>query len=476
MTPPERATGRGLLRLPRPAGLPPAVPLSFAQQRLWTLEQWAPGLPGSIITTLWLLAKPPRPALLARVLRQLLARHEALRSTLRVGASGEAVQVVHASMAVPLPCADLTALAPSQRQAALHQLAVASGRHRFDLLRGPALRITRVRLASGGTEPSWALLLSIHHLVADSTSLGVLAADLAELCRAAREVRTARLPELAAQYPDFAASQRLRLRGTALEAEIGYWRSCLAGARPLRLPADHPRPPQPAWRCRQEAFCWTPELSGSLLELGRSHSASPYLLLLASLQLLLARASGEHDLVLGSSLSQRHVAETAGMVGLLVHTLTLRTSLAGDPDFATALERTRQAVLAAFSHQEVPHEEWLRREHPEVDPVRAPLARVAFTLRAGPDAGTGDSGEHEPPLLQPVDLPQPASRFDLEIHVWLGEDGSIHGLSFYDPDLFAAATIRHLLGRWTALLRSLLADPAAPLSRLLPATVQDLPP
>ena len=437
---------------------PPA--LSFAQQRLWFLDQLEPGSPLYNIPAVVELAGRLDQAALAAALGEVIRRHEALRTRFPAVA-GEPVPVVAESTGFVLPLVDLQGLPGREREEEASRLAAAEARRPFDLGDpggGPLLRAALLR-----SEPErHGVLLTMHHIVSDGWSVGVLVRELGALYSAFAESRPSPLPELAVQYADFAAWQRLRLSGELLESELAWWRRQLAGMPPaLELPTDHPRP---AVRGEQGAVTDfevdEAGLSG-LMALARRQGATLFMTLLAGFAALLQRYTGEDDLVVGTPIAGRTQVETEPLIGLFVNTLVLRVDLSGTPDFAALLERVREATLSAYAHQELPFERLIEVVSPERDLSRPPLVQVLFSLQNAP------SGPLALPGLALTAMPVETGTAKFDLSCTLTETG--HGLSGvleYSRDLFASATIERLAGHFTRLLAGAVDDPQRSLSEL----------
>ena len=328
--------------IPRRRERAPA-PLSFAQQRLWFLDQLFPGNPFHGELVAFRVRGPLRPALLAASLRALGARHEALRTSFPVVA-GHPVQEVAAAPAVALATADLAALPRGSQQDQITRLSRDLAGRAYDLARGPLLRALLVR--RGAEEHVF--LLGLHQIVADGWAHGVLLRDLAALYDAAERRRAPALPPLAIQVADFAVWQREQLAGEALAGHLAYWRRQLAGLPPLALPADRPRPETPSFRGGNVSSSLSAALSAAALALGRGAGATPFMTLLAAFQALLCRAGGEAEVAVGAPVANRGRPELAPLVGFFANTLVLRADLSDRPSFRQLLGRVRETVLAAF--------------------------------------------------------------------------------------------------------------------------------
>jgi amino acid adenylation domain-containing protein len=425
-------------------------PLSFAQQRLWFLEQWAPGsaayhLPG----TLTLHGPLDYPALV-RSLHALVARHEILRTSLPLHA-GQPVQRIAASAALPLPLLDLHALPAAARAALLPALAHACATRPFDLATGPLLRLYLLRLAPHDHR----LLLCLHHLIADGESLARFLHELTALYHAHAGGQPAALPPLPIQYADFAVWQRQWVSGARRDQLLTYWTTQLAGApHQLALPADYPPPQQPTFAGARVPLALDATTTAALLALAQPAGATLFMGVLAALVLLLARLSGQDDLLIGVPVAGRTQPALDGLIGCFVNTLVLRGRLVDNPPFATLLARVRQTCLDAYAHQELPFEQLVAALAPLRDPRVPPLVQVVLTWQRTP----------LPPLvaggltLTPQEGRSGVTKFDLTLDLVETADGVAGGLE-YATERFAAATIQRLVRQFQTLLAGIVAAP-----------------
>ena len=424
-------------------------PLSFGQERLWFLDRLEPGSAAYNIVGVVRLDGRLDAAALAAALDGVVRRHEALRTVFAQGPAG-LVQEIVPEMPIPLPRVDLRALPSERRSAEARRLAEASGGRPFDLAQGPLLRALLLRLDAD----EHLFALTLHHIVSDGWSMGILVRELGVLY----EGRP--LPELPVQYPDFAAWQRARLRGDVLASELAWWKGRLAGAPPLlALPADRPRPP--VQRFRGGAQRDRLPVGGDLQALARRAGATPFMVLLAALDALIARYTGETDLVIGTPVAGRERAEIEGLIGLFLNTLALRVDLSGAVDFRGVLARVREATLEAFAHGGLPFEKLVDELAPERDLSHAPVFQVLLVLQNTPDEPLALPGL----TLSLVEADTATSKFDLVLNAAETGDG-LSILWMYNRDLFDATRIARLRGHFAALLEAALADPGARLDAL----------
>jgi amino acid adenylation domain-containing protein len=432
-------------------------PLSFAQQRLWFLDQLEPGSPLYNVPAAVELAGRLDVPVLAAALAEVVRRHEALRTTF-AAAGGRPVQVISREAGFVLPVADLQGLPAAARRPEAERLAQAEARQPFDLQQGPLLRTVLLKSAA----ESHTVLLTMHHIVSDGWSIGVLVRELGALYPAFLAGRPSPLPELAVQYADFAAWQRGHLSGALLESELAWWRERLAGMpAALDLPADRPRPAVRSLRGAARSFAIDREGLAGLTALARQHGATLFMTLLAGFLGLLRRSTGEGDLAVGSPVAGRTRIETEPLIGFFVNTLVLRADLAGDPDVGELLRRVRETTLSAWAHQELPFERLVEELAPERDASRPPLVQVLFALQNAPAAPLELPGLS----LAASELPTETAKVDLTCTLVETEAG-LAGTIESSRDLFEAPTISRLAGHLGRLLAGAVEDPRRPLSEL----------
>ncbi|HYH46090.1 MAG TPA: amino acid adenylation domain-containing protein, partial [Thermoanaerobaculia bacterium] len=460
-----------LARVPRGDG---PLPLAPAQERLWFMDQMEPdssayNIPGAVR-----LRGPLDVPALASALAGIVARHEALRTRFGV-ADARPVQVIQpaAEMDLQLPVADLAALDSVAREAELLRLATAEAARAFDLAAGPLLRVLLVRLTrpASGTSPEaeHALLITLHHIVSDGWSLGVFVRELAALYGAAGQPGRAALPPLALQYADFAVWQRRWLEEEGeMERQLAFWRLYLAGAPAvLELPLDRPR--SAAGSRDQRGARLTLRLTAAEAQaaggLARAEGATLFLVLLAALDALLLRHTGQEDLVVGSPVAGRDRLELEPLIGLFVNTLVLRCAAGGDPTVREMLARVRSAALGAWTHQDIPFDRLVEAVAPQRDPSHSPLFQVM--LAAQPDVLGGLEGLERAGLaVAPLEVPVASAKFDLAVGIAEPADGSVVLHWVYRTALFDAPTVARLASHFGRLLAAVAAGPERRLSAL----------
>ncbi|MET0400646.1 MAG: amino acid adenylation domain-containing protein, partial [Longimicrobiaceae bacterium] len=433
------------------------IPLSFAQQRLWFVEQMEAGSALYNVPFPLRLRGPLDPGALRRSLAALVERHEPLRTV--VGeVDGEAVQTIRPARGVPLPVLDLSALPPAAREAEAARLVDEDALRPFDLARGPLLRAAFARLAPDDA----LLLLSLHHVVSDGWSRGVFTRELSALYGAAAAGRPSPLAPLPVQYADFAVWQRAWLAAGTLERQLAWWRERLAGAPPLlELPTDRPRSPVRGARGGTRRTELSAATSRALRDLARREGATPFMAFLAGWALLLARWSGQDDVVVGTPTAGRTHEALEGMIGMFVNTLPLRVDLSDDPSFRGLLARARETALGGFAHQDVPFERLVEELGVERSLTHAPLVQAMLSL-PNVEVDALRLGAVEAELVQPRVL---TARHDL-ILALEDETERVAAAVTYRADLFDDATAERMLEQLGVLLDAVAADPGRRISAL----------
>jgi amino acid adenylation domain-containing protein len=443
----QRLRGRGAVPTirARPAGVAP--PLSFAQERLWFMEQLVPGSAAHTIPVALRLRGALDAGALELALGDVADRHEALRMRYPAGEDGRPEVRVCEPDGLQLP---LRVLSGGSADAA-RDLVDAAIAEPFDLAAGPVARAALVRLA----DDDHVLALAVHHIACDGWSADILLADLFALYQARRGGRPPGLAGLPVQYGDYAIGQRDGLSGAA-DGDFAHWQRRLAALPTLDLVTDRPRPPEQTYDGTAHGFRLDPALTGSVRDLARRYDATPYMVLLAGFQALLGRYAGQHDFAVGSPVAGRPLPELEPLVGCFVNLLTMRADLSGRPSFAALLGRVREAAADAYDHQGLPFEQLVQRLDPPRDVSRPPLFQVLFALQ-NYQRGALQAAPAEL-AVEGFALQAWATRFDLELYV-TEDDAGMDGLLIANADLFEPATVARLAAHFTALLTRLLADP-----------------
>ena len=435
---------------------------SFAQQHAWILDQLMPESAPNTLSVTVHLRQVLSTQTFERSLNALVQRHEALRTTFQVK-ENQPLQVIAPSLSIPLPVVDLRALPEEERQAEVQRQVGQEARRPFELGQGPLMRAGLLQLAA----EEHVLLLSMHRSVCDRWSLGLLLRELADLYEAFASGQPSSLPELPLQYAEFALRQQAWLQGEAAAAELAYWKQQLADSPAgQNLPGDRPRLPVPTWQGSTHSLALPGTLSEALRELSRREGVSMEMTLVAALQCLLYRYTGQEDLVIGTVAAGRRRGECEALIGLFENMLVLRTDLSGDLPFRELLERVREAVLGAQAHQELPFEYLVKELHPARALGQNPFFQVMLTLAPPPPA--------LPPgwALSQLEVGVGTSRFDLSLDIQERAEGLLARFE-YSRDLFDEATIARLAGHWQRLLEGIVADPAQPIASLPLLTEQE---
>ena len=444
--------------VPRLGALPAAgeLPLSFAQERLWFVESLQPGSALYNIPQAFRLQGELRADLLERALQAVERRHEILR-TVFTSTSGRPVQVVLSECRIRVPVVDLTALPPVAREEEAHHFLMQEVRRPFELSRGPLLRLPVVRL---GVNEHIVLFIA-HHLIFDGWSMGILMREVGALFSALLQGVEVRLPDLPAQYADFARWQRSWLQGEVLANQVDFWRQRLAGAPPiLTLPLDRPRSAVRSGRGAAQYLPLPEALVDDLRRLGRRQGATLFMMLLAAFQAELSRYAGEQDLCVGISVAGRHRLETEPLIGFFVNTLVIRGDLTEDPDFPTLLGRVRGTTLEAQLHQDLPFASLVEELAPVRDLSHDPLVQVVFVFQNAPAPPLDLAGLSAAPLEVNAEV----AKFDLMLVSGEREGGLTLGLD-YSTDLFDRSTIARLLVQLRDFLAQAVAAPERRLSQ-----------
>ncbi|HEX6292788.1 MAG TPA: AMP-binding protein, partial [Herpetosiphonaceae bacterium] len=456
------AAGRHASALPLIADRQPTdhYPLSSAQAQFWFLEQITPGNPAHVIAAAADLSGQLDAAALEQSLDEIVRRHEALR-TIFMLIDGVPHQRILPTLHIPLSSDDLRATPEAERMIEVERRLQQVARQAFDLARGPLIRATLLQL----DVHSHVLLLVVHHSVADGWSMGVIFRELLALYNAFSQQLPSPLPDLTVQYVDFAAWQRQWLQSEAASAELAYWKQQLQPENTplpvLELPTDRPRPAVQTFQGARHRFTVPDRLRQALEALGQREGVTLFTTLLAAFQVLLARYTGQTDIVVGSPIAQRNHAELERLVGSFANVLVFRGDLSGNPSVRTVLRRLWSVVLGAYEHHTLPFERLVEVLQPQRDPSRHPLFQVAFVLQNMPLPDEQPRGL----ALQILDIDRAAAQFDLKLDL-IPRQNELVGLLEYNTDLFEAATIARLAGHFQALLERMVTNPDVPIAEL----------
>ncbi|HLL47123.1 MAG TPA: amino acid adenylation domain-containing protein, partial [Longimicrobiaceae bacterium] len=426
------------------------LPLSFAQQRLWFLDQLEPARSTYNMPLALRVGGGLDSRALERALSRVARRHESLRTRFP-SEHGRAVQLVEPPRPMRLPEVDLGGLPDQAREAELQRLVADEARRPFDLAAGPLLRGTVVRL--GGEDA--AVFLTMHHIVSDGWSMEIFSREVSQLYRGCSRGEEPRLPELPIQYADYAAWQHAWLSGDNLAAQLVYWRESLAGAPALlELPTDRPRPAVAAHAGAWELARVGEETVEGLRALGRREGATPFMTLLAAWQMVLARYAGQESVVVGTPVAGRTRVETEGLIGLFVNTLALRATVPQEATFRDLLRQVRETTLGAYQHQEVPFEKVVEELRVERSLAYTPIFQVMFALQNN-ERGALDLGSAGQTRLGSGAEP---AKFDLALYLAEAE-GGIRGALSYRVQLWDRGTMERLLEHFGRVLETVAAEP-----------------
>ncbi|MBW4592776.1 MAG: amino acid adenylation domain-containing protein [Brasilonema angustatum HA4187-MV1] len=443
--------------IPRRSQQNPA-PLSFAQERLWFLDQLQPAqslynepyafrLKGSLKLTA-----------LTHSLNEIVQRHEILRTNFTM-VDGQPFQVIAPTLALALPIVDLQLLPEDELEAEVQRLTTDEQARPFDLANDPLVRVTLLQL----DEAQYVLLFTMHHIVCDQWSFGVIIQEIVAFYKAFSKGQPSPLPELPIQYADFAVWQRQWLQGEVREAQLSYWKQQLSSTPSiLELPTDRPRPAVQTNRGAKQSLILSKSLTEALKILSQQEKATLFMTLLAAFGTLLYRYTGQDDILVGTTISGRNRSEIEELIGFFVNTLVMCTDLSGTPSFREILNRVREVALGAYANQDLPFEQLVEKLQPKRNLSHTPLFQVMFQLQNTPTTTL----ELPSLTLSPLEFDKETAKFDLTLGMVEKEQGLIGTLT-YNTDLFDAATIHRMLGHFQTLLSSIVANPDQQISKLL---------
>jgi amino acid adenylation domain-containing protein len=434
------------------------LPLSFAQERLWFLDQLQPSNSLYNIPVGLFLTGELDTGTLERTLNEIIRRHESLRTTF-TQSEGAPKQVIAHELKLRLPVVDLTSLPAADRESEANLRAKEEAQRPFDLSAGPLLRATLLRLA----DDEHILLLTMHHIISDGWSMGVLVKEVATLYDAFAAGQPSPLAEPAIQYADYAVWQRDWLQGAVLEKLLEYWKRQLNGARILQLPADRKRPATPMYHGARCTFELPEEVSRGIKVLAQREGATLFMVLLAAFQTLLRHYTGQDDVSVGTDIANRKRLEIENVIGFFINQLVLRTDLSGDPAFAEVVKRVRDVTLEAYAHQDLPFDRLVDALKVERSLQSSPLFQIKFVMQNAPIP----QFELQNFTVTLLNVSADTSKFDLTLTLW-EEAETIKGWFEYNSDLFDAATIMRLGHTYATLLTTVAARPEITLHDLKP--------
>src|SRR5689334_362600 len=432
------------------------IPLSFSQQRLWFLSQLDPTTPLYNVPEAVELKGPLNVAALEESLNEIIRRHDALRTVFNV-VDRQPVQVCTPSRKLSLKIVDVSHLPLSSRATCAGRLLEAEARRPFNLSHDLLLRATLVRL---DRDHHWAIL-TLHHIVADGWSMGVLIGETAGLYQAFADGKTSPLAELSIQYTDFTQWQREWMQGAQLDSQLEYWKRQLAGAPPLQLPADRPHSAHATLEGARLNFTLPRTLSDSVKRLSDREGATLFMTLLTAFKVLLYRYTQQEDIVVGTAIANRHHGETEYLIGFFLNILVLRTKVSGELTFRELLQRVREVALGAYERQDVPFDKLVEELQPERQLNRNPLFQVVFALHSGLAPTLKLPGLN----VRRLPATSKTSKYDLSLEFVESEAG-LEGFLEYSTELFDAGTIARFKTHYETLLQAIVNNPEQPIAHL----------
>ena len=434
-------------------------PLSFAQRRLWFLDQLDPGIPLYNIPMVMRLRNRLNLKALEKAYSEIVSRHKSLRTTFST-IEEQPVQIIAPASKQLLTVVDLSELPSAEREREAKRLAEREAVQPFDLSVGPLLRLSVICL---GPE-DYFILFTMHHIISDGWSMGVLVREVVSLYGAFVTGQPSPLPPLAIQYIDYAVWQRERMKGEAFEQQVEYWKKALTGVSALEFPLDYPRASMQSFRGAVVNVEIGSEVTAALKELAQREESTLFMILMAAWQVLLMRYTGQEDIAVGTPIAGRTQAETDRLIGFFINMLVLRTDLTGAPSFRQLTRRVREVALAAFAKQDVPFEKLVEELNPERDLRQTPLFQTVVVLQNTPDAPDETAQASD---MQPIGLEAEDGMAKFELMLSLMERvGKLWGVIQYKTGLFEAATIERLARHFEQLLETIAANPDVRIDRL----------
>jgi len=436
-----------------------SFPTSFAQQRLWFLDQFEPDSPFYNIPTAVRIHGPLDIPALQDTIDEIVYRHESLRTTFDTK-NGDPVQVIHPEMTCPLEIIDLRALDAEKREAEALRLANNEARTPFSLKKGPLFRSRLLQLG----HDEHIMLVTMHHIISDGWSIGVFMREVAIIYQAFISGQDSPLPDLEIQYADFSTWQRDWLKGEVLENQLAYWKEKLAGVPVLELPTDKPRPAIQSSRGANYTHIMPPELTERVKRFSRTQGVTPFMTLLSAFYILLYRYSGQDDIAVGTPIANRTQAQTEALIGFFINTLVLRVNLQSNPTVKTFVQHVRRVSIEGQAHQDLPFEMLVEAIQPERSMSHSPLFQVMFILQNATGSAQ-DAPSDSPIRMEQIEVDAGTSTFDITVSIAEQKRG-LHTSVEYCTDLFDADTIERFITNYQTVLESMLAHPGAAIDDL----------
>ena len=433
-----------------------SFPASFAQQRLWFLDQLEPGTAAYNLVRAFRITGPLDVSALTSAIRAVVRRHEALRTVFET-VEGEARQVVLSDVDIQVPIVDVTHLPQREAQPAALRIAGEEGKKPFDLTKGPLFRALLVRLS----RDQYLLVLAMHHIVTDGWSISILFRELARCYEGSVNQKEPELPELPLQYVEYAQWQREYVSAEVLANQVEYWKNKLAGAQTiLDLPADHPRPATHSWHGATEELIFDSQILAELKKLAQQEGATLFMVSMAAFQALLWRYTGQDNILVGTPTAARSQIEIENLIGFFVNTLVFRSDFSDNLTFRDLVRQVRACALEAYAHQDVPFEKLVEELAPERSIDITPLFQVMFTFQNIPKQIFEISGLE----MKELEFETGIAKFDLSVEMY--EDHEFHCRFEYNTDLFEKQTILRKLGHFRNLVSCVLENPDQPLAQI----------
>jgi len=435
------------------------LPASFAQDRLWFLDQLEPGTAAYNLVRAFRINGPLNVNALTSAIGAVIERHESLR-TIFESVDGEARQVVLSDVDVQVPILSLAELPESEREREALRIASEEGKRPFDLTRGPLLRTVLLQVS----RDQYILVLAMHHIITDGWSISILFRELAHCYEAYASGREPELPELPIQYVEYAQWQREYIAGEVLAKQVQYWKNKLAGAQTiLDLPTDRPRPTTHSWHGATEELIFESQVRAALKEFAQSEGATLFMASMAAFQALLWRYTSQDSILVGTPTAARSQIEIENLVGFFVNTLVFRADFTADVTFRELVRQVRACALEAYAHQDVPFEKLVEELVPQRSMNTSPLFQVMFTFQNIPKQVFEISGLK----MKELEFETGIAKFDLAVEAFEDdEDDEFHCRFEYNTDLFEKQTILRELGHFRNLVNAVLKNPDEPLARI----------
>jgi len=433
--------------------------LSYAQQRLWIIDQLEPGSAAYNIPIAIRIRGRLDVDSLEKTLQELVRRHEVLRTRIEMR-GGRCVQVIEPAKRELLEREVLGGLSSEKREEEVSRKVLEETGRTFDLEHGPLLRVRVLKLG----EEEHVLLVTMHHIVSDGWSMGVLVREMGVLYKAYALGEESPLKEPTIQYADYAMWQRKWLQGTLVKRHLEYWRKQLAGAPPMELPTDRPRRDARYHRAEIEQFTLGSELTANLSRLSRERNATLFMTLLAAFNFVLHHMTKQTDILIGTDVASRNRVETESLLGFFVNQVVLRVDLSGNPSFLDVLARVRETCLSAYEHQDMPFDRLVEELNPSRQVLRSPFFQTKFVLQNTPETEAKVPGLE----LLPMETHPCVSKFDLMLTMRESRH-AILGVLEYDADLFTRDSISDLKNAFTTVIAQAVRRPESALDQVLAA-------